>query len=92
MARIVERGAFTLNETAAILGVSRDKVACWVRSGELAAFDAATKLGGRSHYRVTKDAIEQFKLKRAVVPDTPLSRRRRSVCPLNSQPWVKQFV
>ena len=63
------------------------KILGFIRSGELAAINLATCLGGRPRYRITTEAIRDFELRRTVVPPpTQVARRRKQ-----RQPDIIQF-
>lgn len=58
--------ALTIKEVARYLGISQDSVRALIYGGELKAFDAAPNSAetGRRHWRVTPDALEDFKANR----------------------------
>lgn len=74
-----ERQNFTPPALAARYGIKPEKVLCWIRSGELAAINIATNLGGRPRYLITREAVQTFEARRAVVARRPSPRavRRR---------------
>lgn len=55
--------------------ISPDKVLAWIRTGELRAFNAATKPGGRPIYRIAPDALEEFIARRTPVKAEKKTRR-----------------
>jgi hypothetical protein len=72
-----DRAFLTPPMVARLLGVAAEKVVGWIRSGELAAFDASTRQGGRPRYLISRDALADFQARRAVRPKP--TRRRRKV-------------
>ncbi len=71
-----ERRALSPAEVAAQLGVGRDKVIAWLRSGELRGSNLATKPNGRPRYRIDLADLEAFLQQRLVHPHDPQRRRR----------------
>ena len=73
------RPAFlTPPEIARSLRVSESKVAAWIRSGRLRAFNVSE--GQRPKYRIRGDDLDEFLAGRAVTPPTaPVRRTRLSV-------------
>jgi excisionase family DNA binding protein len=73
-------------EFARQLRVKASKVIGWIRSGELAAIDTAPRGALRPRYRISREAVESFERRRAVVPlPAPVRRRRKRAA-------VKSFV
>ena len=68
------------------LGISPDKVRDWIKSGQLAATDVSKKPGGRPRYRISEEAIREFKKKRQPEKPLPTPRRRRK-----KDPGVTEF-
>src|SRR5690349_2467344 len=65
-------------ELARRWGISADKVLAWIASGDLPAMNGATRRGGRARYLIDLADIEQFEIRRAVLPPAPrVSRQRR---------------
>ena len=60
-------------------GVSVDKILTWIRTGELLAMNAATKVGGRPRYLVDVNELAKFEAKRTVARETadPSKHRRK---------------
>lgn len=71
----MERQRLSPREVAARLGVGRNKVMAWIRSGELAAVNLAESLKKRPQFAVSMAAIEAFEASRAV--KTPRAARPR---------------
>ena len=75
-------GCYKPSELAARWGVAIDKVLLFIRTGELRAFNVATKTSRRPRYRITEEAVSEFETARAACPGgpkpppTPKSRRR----------------
>jgi hypothetical protein len=75
-------GYYKPGELAARWGVTIDKVLLFIRTGELRAFNVATKTSRRPRYRITDEAVSEFETARAACPGgpkpppTPKSRRR----------------
>jgi len=74
---IATRSKITPPELAARWGIDCHKVLQWIRSGELKAIDAATKLGGRPRYLIDHADVAAFEARRAVGAPAPTPRRRR---------------
>ena len=72
------RTKLTPPELAARWGIDCHKVLQWIRSGELKAIDAATKLGGRPRFLIDESDIAAFELRRTVGGSAPTPRRRRA--------------
>jgi hypothetical protein len=62
---------------AKALAVHPQKVRGFIESGELEAFNLATKRCGRPRYRITLAALNAFLERRKVVPRTVTTHRRR---------------
>lgn len=75
-------------EIAARFGVDVSKVHAWIKSGELKAFNAATRVGQRPRYLVDETDLEAFELARAVVPATKQVRRKKKPLPAG---FVRHF-
>jgi hypothetical protein len=79
-------GYFKPGELAARWGVAIDKVLLFIRTGELRAFNVATKTSRRPRYRITEEAVSEFETARAACPGIPkpaptLKSRRRTKPP-----------
>ena len=74
---VIEREYFTPPETARLLGVKHDKILAWIKSGELAAVNLATRHGGRPRWRISRQALDDFLARRAAKPPPKPRRRRR---------------
>jgi hypothetical protein len=44
------------------------KVEAWIRAGELRAFNVAARQAGRPRYRISPEALEEFELRRQIMP------------------------
>ena len=65
-------------EVARRFGVSLDKVAAWIRSGELCAINLATNARGRRPRFVVDEAdLAVFEASRAAKPTTAAPRHRK---------------
>lgn len=65
-------------EIAKSLRVSESKVASWIRSGRLRAFNVSES--ARPKYRIRGDDLDEFLAGRAVTPPTrPVRRERREI-------------
>ena len=82
------RTKLTPPQLAARWGVSPTKILAWIRSGELQAFDAATRRGGRPRYLIAEEAVEAFERRRRVINLTHSSRRGRKK---RSNPEIIEF-
>jgi Helix-turn-helix domain len=59
--------------------IRQSKVAGWIRSGELNAYNLAEHAGGRPRWRVRRSDLEAFLLRRqSQKPADPIRRRRRA--------------
>lgn len=69
----------TAPEVARHLRVSPNKILTFIRSGELAAINIASRPSGRPRYRIDQADLEKFEAKRAVAAvGKPIRQRRRS--------------
>ena len=68
---------FSPVQVAKMLGVSKNTVATWIRSGEIAAINVGRKPGGRPRYRISQEALDAFQLRRSVVA-VPVTRRPKA--------------
>lgn len=73
------RQKVTPPELARAWGISPEKVLAWIRSGELRAVNAATRVGGRSRFLIDLDDVEAFEQRRAGIarPVKQSAPRRR---------------
>jgi excisionase family DNA binding protein len=69
--------SLTPPQVAKLWRVSPDKVLTWIRSGELRAFNVATKLGARPAYRIEPEALDEFKARRNPKPQPKQKRSRK---------------
>jgi hypothetical protein len=75
-----QRNKLTPPELAREWGIAPEKVIGWIRSGELAAIDAAARLGGkRPRYLIDREEIARFEARRATRPTPRAKRLRRQV-------------
>jgi excisionase family DNA binding protein len=70
-----KRTKITPTEVARRWGISRDKVLCWIRSGELRAMNAATRPRCRPRWLIDLADLAAFEQARAARP-APASPRR----------------
>ncbi len=68
---------YTPPDIARRYGVKWAKVLSWINSGELAAVNVATVTTGRPRWRITREALESFELRRSAIPQVKPQRRRR---------------
>jgi hypothetical protein len=66
MSRVIERRKYTVPELARLWGVSTNKIAGFIRSGQLKATNLASTLSGRPRYAIDIDAVEDFESARQV--------------------------
>jgi Helix-turn-helix domain len=61
-------------------GIDPEKVATWIRNGELRAINVATRIGGRPRWRILPEDLEAFLLSRQspAAPTRRAPRRRRN--------------
>lgn len=62
-------------------GVSEDKVAFWIRAGELRAINLATRRTGRPRWKIAPADLVIFESGRAATPVESSPRRRRQQPP-----------
>lgn len=72
-----KRTKVTPPQIAEAYGCDVEKIHEWIRSGELRAINAATKLGQRPRYLVDLEDLKAFEDARAVTPPAPREPRRR---------------
>jgi hypothetical protein len=72
------RRKFTPPALARLWGISPEKVLNWIRSGELAAINAATTAAGRPRFLIDVAAVKEFEERRSVRCAPKLRRRQRS--------------
>ena len=77
MAETSTKSRITPPQLARHMGVSPDKILHWIRTGELRAFNAATRVGGRPRYLISADAVAEFEKRREVVCTAKARRRTR---------------
>jgi excisionase family DNA binding protein len=53
---VVDRLAYSVNESAILLGVSTDSVRAWVKEGRL----GASRVGGKSKILIPRTELEKF--------------------------------
>ena len=70
---------FTLPQLVTRWGCCHSSVLTLARSGELGAVDISTAPGGRSHYIVPAEALEEFESRRTVKPPAAPAKRRAKV-------------
>jgi len=85
----VQRETISPPMLARMLGVGLDKVHAWIKSGELIASNLATLPTQRPRWQVTREAVEQFMLRRA--NRTPTRRQRRKAQAPQSAGYVEFF-
>ena len=72
-------------ELAARYGCNASKVRGWIRDGELAAIDLATRGSSKPRYKISPEAIAEFERRRSATPRPRPIRRRRPAA-------IKSFV
>lgn len=75
---------YKVAELAKLLKVKAEKIQHWIRSGEIEAFNVASKSTGQPQWRITDAALATFQAKRTanlteppVTPSLRLPRRYR---------------
>lgn len=63
-------------QLAKLWGVTPEKVIAWIRAGELPAFNVAETMGSRPRYRISREDLDTFKARRAVVKRKPTPKPR----------------
>ncbi|MFY9241317.1 MAG: helix-turn-helix domain-containing protein [Roseovarius sp.] len=69
----------TISDVAAELRIRREHVATLIRSGALAAYDATPPNAKRKSYRITRQALDQFKAERSARQVKPSRRQKQAV-------------
>ena len=82
-----ETNAISPAEYAGRLGVGIHKILAWIKAGELAAVNVASKCSSRPQWRLPPSAIEAFERNRAAQP--PATKTRRLAA--KSQDYTKYF-
>ena len=70
-----EHQKLTPPEVARLFRVSNEKVLTWIRNGELRAINIAMRPDGRPRYRIDREDLADFELRRQIVPPPPRTRR-----------------
>ncbi len=70
---------YTPPEIAKMLHVCRDTVRGWIRDGDLAASNIASRTSSRPQYRVTQEQLDAFLESKTVAPLPVTSRRHREM-------------
>ena len=82
---------YRVAEIAKMLKVKPDKIQLWIRTGELDAFNVASKPIGQPQWRVAAEALVAFQAKRAaVLAEAPASLPKRRV--RRVRPAMEEFV
>ncbi len=70
----------TVEEVAATLRVSPDKIRAWLATGELVGTNTSATLAGRPRWVIAPESLAAFRAKRtsAPLPKQPTRRRRSS--------------
>lgn len=81
---------YSPSEIAELLAVSVDKPLTWIRSGELKAFNAATKRAGKPRWRISGEAFAEFQAARAAVATAvqPIKRQSRRSQATKPRQWI----
>jgi excisionase family DNA binding protein len=64
-------------EVAKRLGVSKNKIYAWIKSGELPAVNVTARPGSRPRYLITESDLTVFQEKRRTAKPSPVTRTRR---------------
>jgi hypothetical protein len=83
---VAERQKVTPPQLARAWGLDVQKIIGWIRSGQLAAINAATNPTGKPRFLIDRQAILDFEARRAVTPPAARPARRR-----RSAPAVKTY-
>jgi excisionase family DNA binding protein len=75
-----EKRKLSVPQVAREYGVSEDKIRRWIAQGELRAFNAATRPGGRPRWLIDLDDLRAFEARRAASAHVtaPTPRRRKA--------------
>jgi excisionase family DNA binding protein len=77
---------FTTTQAAEWLAVGPDKIGDLIRSGQLVAIDVSLRGTGKPRWRIPREELEAFVLRRQSQAPVPQTRRRRKAAAL------KEFV
>lgn len=69
----------TITDVAAELRTRREHVVAHIKSGLLVAYDATPPGAKRKSYRITRQALDQFKAERSAKQHKPSRRRKQAV-------------
>lgn len=78
----------TPTDVAAELRTRREHVVALIRSGALAAYDCTPPKAKRKSYRITRQALDEFKRARSARQHKPSRRRKQAVRDAN---YVEYF-
>ena len=82
---------YRVAELAKLLKVKPEKIQHWIRSGELEAFNVASKPTGQPQWRITEAALAVFQAKRtANMTEPPVTRSPR--LPRRCRPPMKEVL
>ncbi len=82
---------YRVAELAKLLQVKAEKIQHWIRTGELEAFNVASKPTGQPQWRVTDAALAAFQAKRtANLTEPPVAPRPR--LPRRQRPPMKEIL
>jgi hypothetical protein len=75
-------GDMTVSEVARELHIRREHVIAFMKNGDLDGYDVTQPGAKKNAYRITRAAVETFKLRRSVKQSAPQqTRRKRAVVP-----------
>lgn len=69
---------YKISEIVKLLRVSKNTVHDWIRAGTLKACNVAKADSKRPSYRITPQALEEFRKNRATVQEEPSAKPRSS--------------
>ena len=78
-----------VKEVASLLRVSNAAVLTWIKNGKLTAYSVSMSDASRPLYRITRSAVDDFRMSRQVasVGKTSIKRTRKRMVP----PGTEQF-
>lgn len=83
-----QRRDLTVSKVAKELNTRRDGVLAFMRTGELLGYDVSLPGAKRKSYRITREALEDFKRRRRTGPEKSVASTKRKVLP----PTVREHI
>ena len=70
---------FTISDVASELRIRREATVALIKCGALAAYDCTPPGAKRKSYRITRQALDEFKAERSAKQYKPSRRRKQAV-------------